>query len=179
MRAKPRLASIVHGGIRFAGMSGMSLTADPSIPVGDPPCLFLDNHFIAEQSGLARRWHQGKPEPEPAITGTWPHMFGSVLYDPQAKLYKMWYEDVADGAGWIYYAESKNGKTWTKPNLGLVAVSGSKTNNCIIDHAELPKVFLDPNDFDPAGRMKMALWARAVPFEGKTISGHVLLRSGD
>jgi hypothetical protein len=144
------------------------------IDVADRTCLFLDDQFIAEQSGLTRTWHQGKRQAEAAITGQWPHMFGSVLYDPQTKLYKMWYEDVAYGAGWIHYAESKDGKTWVKPNLGLVEISGSgyvgtKSNNCIIAKAELPNVFLDPQDPDPAGRFKMLLWT----------SGHNLFRSAD
>jgi hypothetical protein len=89
-------------------MLPMSILASEPVAVGDRTCLFLDDRFIAEQSGLKRIWHQGKPRPEPAITGNWPHMFGSVLYDPQTKLYKMWYEDVAHGKGWIHYAESKD-----------------------------------------------------------------------
>lgn len=157
----------------------MSTRANEPIFIRDRTCLFLDNRFIAEQSGLKRTWHQGKPQPEPAITGNWPHMFGSALYDPQSKLYKMWYEDVRDGMGWIHYAESNDGKKWRKPALGLVEIDGSKTNNCIMKRAELPNVFLDPNDTDPQGRFKMFLWSYPIKFQDKEISGHVLFRSGD
>src|SRR6188474_2213883 len=66
--------------------AGAALAAD-AIPIADRACLFLDDRFVAEQSGLTRTWHQGRPQAEPAITGQWPHMFGSVLYDPQAKRY--------------------------------------------------------------------------------------------
>ena len=160
-------------------MLPMSIAATEPLSIGDRTCLFLDDRFIAEQSGLKRTWHQGKPRPEPAITGTWPHMFGSVLCDPQVRLYKMWYEDVAHGKGWIHYAESKDGKAWTKPNLGLVELDGSRSNNILFAHAELPNVFLDPRDPDPRGQFKMALWTSGVSFEGRTISGHVLFRSRD
>lgn len=144
------------------------LSAEP-IPVGDRTCLFLDDRFIAEQSGLKHTWHPGKPQPKPAITGAWPHLFGSVLFDPQTKLYQMWYEDVAHGKGWIHYAESKDGKAWTKPNLGLVELNGSTSNNILFADAELPNVFLDPRDPDPSGRFKMLLWK----------GGDQLYRSGD
>jgi hypothetical protein len=163
----------------FAQMQSQSADATEPVSISDRTCLFLDDRFVAEQSGLKRTWHQGKPQPEPAITGTWPHMFGSVLHDPQAKLYKMWYEDVAHGMGWIHYAESKDGKRWTKPNLGLVELDGSKANNCIWKGAELPNVFLDPNDSDPRGRFKMFLWARTFEHQGQKMGGLVVLRSAD
>jgi hypothetical protein len=96
-------------------------------------------------------------------------MFGSVLYDPQPKLYKMWYEGIAHGKGWIHYAESKDGKSWTKPNLGMVELNGSTSNNILFAQAELPNVFLDPRDPDSRGRFKMFVWK----------SGQQLYRSGD
>ena len=33
--------------------------------IGDRSCLFLDDRFIAQQSGLKRTWHQGQPRAEP------------------------------------------------------------------------------------------------------------------
>jgi hypothetical protein len=64
--------------------------ANEPIPIANRTCLFLDDRFIAEQSGLKRVWHQGKPRPEPAIQAErqnpwekWPHMFGSVIRDPK------------------------------------------------------------------------------------------------
>src|ERR1043166_8331722 len=65
--------------------------------IRDRTCLFLDDRFVAEQSGLKRTWHQGKPQPQPAITESgkwerWLHMFGSVIHDPKDGLYKMYYE---------------------------------------------------------------------------------------
>ena len=57
----------------------------------------------------------------------------------------------------VCYAESRdNGLTWTKPNLGLVEICGSKENNCIFDRKFLGKmwdnfmVFKDENPACPA-----------------------------
>lgn len=176
-----RALVILLGAYVFAANPGplAAQSGNAPIVIRDRACLFFDDHFIAAQSGLKRTWHQGKPRPEPAITGRWPHAFGSVLYDARTKLFKMWYEDVADGIGWIYYAESKDGKSWIMPKLGLVAINGAKANNCIWRGGELPNVHIDPKDVDPRGRFKMFLWARTFKVGDKNVSGHVLLRSGD
>jgi hypothetical protein len=156
------------------------------VVVGTRTCLFLDDRFIAEQSGLKRTWHQGKPNPEAAIAPTrpwekWPHLFGSVLYDPKTKLYRMWYTDVPvwTDRGCVFYAESVDARTWKKPELGLVEIKGSSANNCLFSNAELPNVFLDPNETNPRARFKMLVWRGRFSYKGKTISGHVLYSSED
>jgi hypothetical protein len=160
--------------------------AAPPIAVGNRTTLFLDDRFLAEQSGLTRTWHQGQPNPEPAVVPTkpwekWPHAFGSALYDPKTKLYKMWYVDnpVWSDRGCVFYAESADAKTWKKPDLGLVELHGSKANNCLSTNAELPNVFLDPNEKDPQRRFKMLVWRGRFTFQEKTIYGHILYASGD
>src|SRR5262245_56958635 len=102
--------------------------AEP-IAVGTRTCLFLDDRFIAEQAGLKLTWNQGKPNAEPAIAVTqpwekWPHMFGSALYDPKTKLYKLWYQDnpIWTERGGVFYAESSDARVWKKPILDLVEV---------------------------------------------------------
>jgi hypothetical protein len=175
------------------GAIGLSMTstavpaaADAPMVVGTRTCLFLDDRFIAEQSGLKRTWHQGKPSPEPAIAATrpwekWPHLFGSVLYDPASKLYKMWYTDVPvwTDRGGTFYAESANARAWKKPDLGLVEIKGTSANNCLFSGAELPNVFLDPNATNPRDRFKMLVWRGRFNFKGKTIFGHILYSSAD
>ena len=37
------------------------------IEIANRVCLFLDDHFLAEQSGLKRTWHQGRPRPGRAV----------------------------------------------------------------------------------------------------------------
>ena len=165
--------------------------ADPSAPgvidsvdrVTDRACLFLDDRFVAEQAGLARAWHQGQPLPEPAVVADawdrWPHLFGSVLFDPQDHLYKMWYSGIREG---IFYAESRDGRTWIKPKLGLIDFNGSKENNHVMTRISLPNVLLDPNEKDPAARFKLFGWDHAYydkePKEERA-NGHKLFRSPD
>lgn len=83
--------------------------------------------------------------------------YGSVIRENGK--FRMWYvafdDDTANkvaSARWrAAYAESTDGVTWTKPNLGLVEYRGSKDNNLILtDPAPLGfvnlKVLADPDD---------------------------------
>ena len=151
--------------------------------VGSRACLFLDDRFVAEQSGLTRTFHPGRPLPEPAIVGDawdqWPHLFGSVVFDRQEKLYRMWYSSIREG---MFYAESRDGRAWTKPKLGLHDFNGSKENNLVMPGVSLPNVILDPHDEDPAGRFKLFAWDHTYynkePKEDRA-NGHTLFRSRD
>jgi hypothetical protein len=179
------LAYLVSSWAAAVLIGSAGVAAEP-FPVGTRTCLFLDDRFIAEQVGLKRTWHQGKPNAEPAIAVTrpwekWPHMFGSVLYDPATKLYKMWYTDtpIWTERGGVFYAESNDARVWKKPKLGLVELKSSKANNCLLMNAELPNVFLDPNETDAQARFKMLVWRGRFTFKGKTIYGHILYSSAD
>lgn len=84
----------------------------------------------------------------------------TILYDKG--LYRMWYGttpgDHAEGtASWgvdvgllLCYAESDDGVTWRKPNLGLIEYQGSKDNNIVYgrdfngDGYSSGAVFIDP-----------------------------------
>ncbi|MDO8674285.1 MAG: hypothetical protein Q7O66_22990, partial [Dehalococcoidia bacterium] len=103
-----------------------------------------------------------------------PLFYMDVLYDPAMRRYRMWYNigfNAIEPAFCYAYAESVDGLKWTRPNLGLVEVQGSKNNNLIdapFDHAAL--VFVDdgPNCPDPSRRYKMAftgdgLWVAFSP----------------
>ncbi len=66
--------------------------------------------------------------------------------------YRLWYESLGDnypknGSFEYGYAESTDGITWTRPNLGLIDYNGSKENNISYHHApgtESGTVFVDP-----------------------------------
>ncbi len=147
--------------------AGISVAATP-IAVSTNACLFLDDHFIAEQAGLTRTWHPGKPRPEIAIEEkepweNWPTLWGSCFYDPKYKVYRLYYQTTLYPSGEpgmsfrdnLCYAESKDAKTWVKPKLGLVEFNGSKDNNLLVSFAGPPGVMIDPLATDPAGRLKM------------------------
>ena len=112
--------------------------------------LFLDAMVVEKQEGLARRFHAaakyaGNPvlrhdkpwEGGDAIAG--PYLYGTVMWD-QGKL-RMWYH--CAGKGYVNcYAESRDGISWRKPNLGIIEFNGSKENNLYLtvtqDAAENP-----------------------------------------
>ncbi len=100
----------------------------------------------------------------------------AILYGTVLKLdgkFRMWYlgmfeTDLKAGQapGWwrpMCYAESDDGVTWTKPELGLVEFKGNKKNNICLIKSEVPSLakvndFLsilhEPDDPDPNRRYK-------------------------
>ena len=189
-----QLSLVVVSMIALVSMAELLPAKDAIAPIsiGDRACLFLDDRFVAEHSGFKRTWHQGQPRPEVAIKDQssswerWPHMFGSTVYDPQAKVYRMYYESAIypsrtppnSFTTYVCYAESPDGKTWTKPKLGLFEDLGSKDNNIVIHCGELAKVFLDPLETDLTKRWKMFVYLNGKP-PSMGGSGECLLASGD
>ena len=108
-------------------------------------------------------------------------MYGTVLHI--GGKFRMWYLGMiqttierGQAPGWwrpMCYAESDDGVTWTKPELGLVELNGSKKNNiCLVesDPFSLSRVndFLtvmhEPDELDASKRYKCAFIAH-VPFD--------------
>ena len=108
-------------------------------------------------------------------------MYGSVLH--VGGRFRMWYlgmtqtrMEKGQAPGYwrpMCYAESQDGVTWTKPDLGLVDFKGARKNNiCLIESDpyslsrvnDFLSVMYDPDDPDPARRYKCAYIAH-LPFE--------------
>ena len=113
--------------------------------------LFLDTMVVERQQGLERIFHaarkfEGNPvlrrdkpwEGGPHRGG--PYLYGTVMWD-EGKL-RMWYHCYAGGYR-NCYAESRDGITWAKPNLGLRAFKGSTENNLFLTITQ------DPNEYPP------------------------------
>lgn len=111
------------------------------------------------------------------------HFYGTVLHD-EGK-FRMWYyachwgknpdwppdmmQQIAKSPGWFHgecplfqgplcYAESEDGITWRKPNLGQVSFKRSRDNNALaLPHTVVSGaiVIKDEDDSDPAHRYKM------------------------
>jgi hypothetical protein len=93
--------------------------------------------------------------------------YGSVIREGDK--FRLWYvaydDDTANNVPYsrwrAAYAESRDGVTWVKPELGLVEYRGNKANN-LIDIGTAPlgfinlKVLADPDDADPAHRYKIS-----------------------
>jgi hypothetical protein len=134
--------------------------------------LFVDDYLIAQAIDLARTTHPPEKLPRPILpkAESWhqqPMFFQKVLRDPQTGTFRMWYNVKNPGATpsvCFCYAESDDGMHWTRPNLGLVSVHGSKKNN-IIDaptgHFGLFLVDEGADCEEPARRYKMAYYNAA------------------
>ena len=126
-------------------LSLISSVAQP-IDIGSRRELFTDDHIIQKLEGeIALRLHQPQPR-EIAImhdaswegTGSGYH---SVFTDGDLyrMYYKAWHIDTSKGELdtnrhplFCCYAESNDGITWRKPDLGLHEFEGSKKNNISI-----------------------------------------------
>ncbi len=130
-----------HGGV---GKDGLSWIQDP--PVGDlrltvQPGEWSDRLFATVENP----WEAGGIIPNQII-----HQDDAI---------KMWYRSVGEnGVTYVAYAESEDGFSWRRPELGLVEYNGSTANN-LLHNAEyfgLYSVFRDPSA-PPAERYKATI----------------------
>ena len=157
-----------------------SAPADPPYLV-DPPevipidvgrQLFVDD-FLIEETSLERTFHRAEYHPASPVlrpTKAWEKrdeyaertktrsnpaamvFSDGVFYDPDAKLFKMWYM-----GGYIQntcYATSHDGLTWDKPSLDIVAGTNIVTHTL----RDSSTVWLDLAEPDRTKRYKMAYY---------------------
>jgi hypothetical protein len=156
----------------LAGSHIAAQTPGPPIEIGTSKQFFVDDHIIATRR-MAHRIlnqpvkHSAKPiiqlEPQQQVGGKQLVVVsGSVIFDQEEKLFKMWYE--AADYRWsddpVCYATSKDGIHWELPKLGLYEYQGSKDNNIVFRSAQRsgdtsPAVFKDPVARNPQERYKM------------------------
>ena len=139
-------------------------------PKGPWRRLFLDASVTEESAGLNRVFHQAEKhaanplivadhewEGSNAIRG--PYVYGTVLRE-DGRL-RMWYQ-VLNKGNHVGYAESRDGIAWTKPELGLISINGSRANNLVVSafdesttgagQCHNPSVVRRPGETDPARR---------------------------
>lgn len=146
-------------------------------------CLFLDDHYLElgrsegryGSHGLTRVMH--RPTKQGLVVTSdrdWESpviemLSSNIIYDEKRKVFRLWYNcfnrlwyeplksEVETAA--VYYAESSDGRHWTKPELGQFDAGGSKRNNiCLIGEgcgAGWIGVMEDPHEADPQRRFKM------------------------
>lgn len=99
------------------------------------------------------------------------NLYPNVAFDEKERVLKLWYKCVLNDKeviakmmppstihdlGWfLLYATSSDGRTWVKPELGLIPFDGSTKNNIVARDTPNVGVTLDPHDPDPARRYKM------------------------
>ena len=126
--------------------------------------LFIDDYLIEELRGARKRLNRPVKHPSNPVLvkeHAWEESgpgYGTVHYDRQAKLFKMWYqvwlETKGTSAGMLCYAISKDGIKWTKPAVN------KKTGSNLVWHPSVqgfqcPGIFKDPTAKDPRRRYKM------------------------
>ena len=110
--------------------------------VGTRRQLFVDERFIERSEGVRLRMNPPVQHPDPVLAPDRPwESFGigaynTAMLEPDGR-FRLWYDACvlgggpAEGARRLGYAESEDGLTWTKPDLGLIEFQGSKANNIV------------------------------------------------
>ena len=138
------------------------LATPPSVIPIDVGRQLLVDDFLIEESTLQRRFHKAtyyegnpviRPDKRWERVGT-PHsamaFSDGVFYDPDAKLFKMWYRHGFRGG--TSYATSKDGLTWEKPALDVQP----GTNIVLLGGwRDSAAVWLDLEAADPEQRYKL------------------------
>ena len=108
------------------------------LDIGSRLELFVDDHLIEEVSGLTQDLHSPIPrESAIVVDRPWesPHLAYATVF-PDGDRFRMYYRAIdaskvdpqPSGTG---YAESRDGVTWEKPDLGIIDYRGSKKNNLV------------------------------------------------
>ncbi|MFM8474236.1 MAG: hypothetical protein ACKOEO_00370 [Planctomycetaceae bacterium] len=144
-----------------------SAAADDAVNIGQRRELFVDDALLERQSGVALVMHRPEAR-DVAIVCDRPWEGNISAYYTlfaDGDMFRMYYR----GAHWdeqakksthpefACYAESRDGITWVKPELGLHEFAGSKANNIILTGAGTHNFtpFRDPRpDCPPASRYK-------------------------
>ena len=146
-----------------------SAFSDDAIDIGNHRQLFIDDYLIAESDNVTRRLHPvtrhaSNPivRPEHAWEGRTTVPQGSVIFDEEEGIYKMWYTtDIQSKGKGLAYCISRDGIRWEKPELDIVVRDGAKTNLVIpaktFGYMYQPYfVIKDVEEEDPSRRYKLA-----------------------
>lgn len=157
---------------RAAG-AGERYRAPSPFETGSRPQLFVDRVLVRESRAAAFTLHPAEKHPaNPLVAADKPwegwrlELFGSVIYDAEEKLFKMWYvieplglfgppETRSSGDNSTAYATSADGIHWEKPLIGTLRARDNSRHNAILYATHLPCVTKDRNESNPARRYKM------------------------
>ena len=152
-----------------------------TLPIFSDKQLFLDDYIIDRLEDVSRKLNQPLKDPgNPLVVRDRPWegmliMHGSVLYDRDERIYKMWYQDILkefisaslpSSNVAICYATSPDGVHWEKPELGVYDYHGEHDNNIVwMPPASYPTPWMEPGSIikdeaepDPEKRYKTANW---------------------
>ncbi len=145
------------------------LRAQPVTDIGSRRELFVDRYLLEQLENVDLVLHHPRNEGRVlAFDKPWEGAFcayGTVIKD--GAIFRMYYRGVPvagkDGNSneVTCYAESADGVSWSKPELGLYEIDGSRANNVILANAAPVthnfSPFLDKNPGAPAGERYKAI----------------------
>ena len=118
------------------------------LDVGDRTQLFMDSRFIAESNNIS--FGMNPPVKAGAVilpdkpweSGDIGFCVSVVHHEGE---YMMWYLARDTASNYCQcFARSRDGRTWEKPELGLIDYQGTKSNNIVLTGAMETTVFMDP-----------------------------------
>lgn len=123
---------------------GTSVYSQTPVAIGDKREIFVDNYLIQEKRNVELKMHTPQYQgPVIKLDNPWEgdfSLYTTILKD--GSLYRAYYRGIRtageDGNEneTTCYAESFDGKTWTKPDLGLYKFNGSYRNNILLANAK-------------------------------------------
>ncbi len=156
-----------------------------SLHAAERTILLVDDEDVLYRPGTIRRvveFKRHSPDPVIAPDKPWEAMLGwtSVYRDAKTGKHQLWYQAYQERRvedkvmkNVVCYAESMDGITWTKPNLGLIPFYEIKDTNIVLlgtreayGERYCNSVIVDERDPDPARRYKMAYYDW-VPAKGE------------
>lgn len=153
--------------------------------------MFIDDFLIAESDNITRRIcpvvkspHNPIVRPEQPWEGRTAVPQGSVIYDGEDGIYKMWYTtDIQSKGKGLAYSTSNDGVHWDKPSLDIVVRDGVKTN-LVIPALEFGYMYQpyfvvkDKDEGDPQRRYKLAFLSIQRDLEKDETATHPGTRRG-
>ena len=155
-----------------------------AVNVGSRKQLFLDNRYFNRSSGIALRMNPPYQPAEPVLSADKPWEeqgiggYNTVMREGES-CFRLWYAAQMlsglpqEGAGRLCYAESEDGITWHKPELGLVTFRDSEANNIVapLDERQSMQgatVYIDERA--PA-EARYRLWTKYQPGDDEIAAG--------
>lgn len=158
-------------------------------PAAERTLLMVDDHEILYRAGTRRVMENPvRHAKNPLITEDkpWELAIGwtSVHRDKATGRYQLWYQAYAGPRAElkthecvVCYAESADGITFTKPDLGLFEFNGEKQTNIVLigsgayGHRYCNSMIVDPREADAARRYKMLYYDWATQPNGEVWAG--------
>jgi hypothetical protein len=157
--------------------------ANDAIDLGSRRELFVDRFMIDQLQGAELRMHEPVREGVAVkFDNPWEGQYsGYATVIKDGAVYRMYYRGLpvatADGSAEavVAYAESKDGMAWTKPDLGLFSVMGTRHNNVVLTNAPYTHNFSPLLDENPDA----ASAAKYKALGGTEVSGLHAFQSAD